>query len=200
MEYGLIIPQGIHNIKKYLPDILADETTELSIVANKFLRDLYEQIAVRTKKIEEYDRLIETIFKQNNDCQKIAKIEGVGVLTATALMACIGNVNLFKNGRHLAAFLGLVPRQHSSGNKQRLLGISKRGNVYVRSLLISGARSVVRAAIKKSDNKSRWINELQKRRGYNIATVAVANKTARTIWAILKNNINYQLNYQKVAA
>lgn len=200
MEYGLIMPQGIHNIKKHLPDILTDEKTELSIFSKQFLRDLYEQIAVKTKKIEEYDRLIETMFKQSNDCKKIAKIEGVGILTATAIISCIGNVNLFKNGRHLAAFLGLVPRQHSSGNKQRLLSISKRGNMYVRSLLISGARSVVRVAAKKTDRKCKWINELQQRRGYNIATVAVANKTARTIWAILKNNSNYQLNYEKVVA
>ena len=200
MEYGLTIPQGIHNIKKHFPDILADETTELSVVSKQFLRDLYEQISVKTKKIEEYNLLIEAIFKQSNDCQKIAKIEGVGILTATALTACIGNVNLFKNGRHLAAFLGLVPKQHSSGNKQKLLGISKRGNVYVRSLLIHGARSAVRAASKKTDHKSNWINELQKRRGYNIASVAVANKTVRTIWAILKNNSNYQLNYKKIAA
>lgn len=130
---------------------------------------------------------------QDINCRKIAKIEGVGILTATAVMACIGDATLFKNGRHLSAFLGLVPKQHSSGNKQKLLGISKRGNVYVRTLLIQGAKAAIRSAEKKSDRKSNWIKELQKRRGNNIATVALANKTARTIWAILKNNSNYEV-------
>ena len=164
------------------------------------MRDLYEQIHLKTKKIEEYDKLIESMFKQSEGCQKIAKLEGVGVLTATALLACIGDINLFKNGRHLSAYLGLVPKQYSSGNKQKLLGISKRGNVYVRSLLIHGARSAVRAAAKKDDHKSNWIKEIQQRRGNNIAAVALANKTVRTIWAILKNNRNYQLNYISIAA
>lgn len=126
-EYGLIIPQGIHNITKTLPNILDDKETRLSILARQFLRDLYEQMHIKNKKIKEYDKLIETVFKQNKDCQKIAKIEGIGILTATALIACIGDVSLFKNGRHLSAYLGLVPKQYSSGNKQKLLGISKRG-------------------------------------------------------------------------
>ena len=152
------------------------------------------------KKIEEYGKLIEAAFKQNEDCQKIAKIEGVGVLTATALMACIGDINLFRNGRHLSAFLGLVPKQYSSGNKQKLLGISKRGNVYVRTLLIQGAKSAVRVAANKEDHKSKWINAVKERRGSNIAAVALANKTVRTIWAILKNGKNYELNYEAVAA
>jgi transposase len=200
MEYGLVMPQGIHNITKCLPIILADQETELSELTKKFLRDLYEQIHAKTTKIEEYDKLIESLFKQNKDCQKIAKIEGVGVLTATALIACIGDVNLFKNGRHLSAFLGLVPKQYSSGNKQKLLGISKRGNVYVRTLLIHGARSAVRAAGNKTDCKSNWIKEIQQRRGNNIAYVALANKTVRTIWAMLKSNKDYELNHKSIAA
>ena len=190
-EYGITIVQGIHNLTKCLPNILTDEETELSTLSKIIFRDLYEQILLKTKKIEEYDKLIEAVFKQNIDCQKIAQIEGVGILTATALIACIGDINIFKNGRHLSAYLGLVPKQHSSGNKQKLLGISKRGSVYVRSLLILGAKAAIRSAAKKSDRKSNWIKEIQKRRGNNIATVALANKTARTIWAILKNNSNY---------
>jgi transposase len=87
---------------------------------------------IKNKKIKEYDKLIEAVFKQNKDCQKIAKIEGIGILTATALIACIGDISLFKNGRYLSSYLGLVPKKYSSGNKQKLLGISKRGNVYVR--------------------------------------------------------------------
>lgn len=200
MEYGLTIPQGIHKIIKTIPIILEDNETELSVLSKKFIRDLYEQIILKIKKVKEYDDLIGAQFKQNIDCQKIAKLEGVGVLTATALIACIGNINIFKNGRHLSAFLGLVPRQHSSGNKQKLLGISKRGNVYVRTLLIQGAKSAVRAAVNKEDYKSKWINALKERKGQNVAAVALANKTARTIWAILKNNKNYELDYSATAA
>ena len=200
MEYGLTIPKGVHKIIKAIPMILEDTEIELSVLAKQFVRDLYEQIVLKTRKIEEYNKLIESIFKQSKDCQKIAKIEGVGVLIATALMTCIGDINLFKNGRHLSAFLGLVPRQYSSGNKQKLLGISKRGNVYVRTLLIQGAKSAVRAAVNKEDHKSKWINAIKERRGNNIAAVALANKTVRTIWAILKNNKNYELNYETIAA
>ena len=192
-EYGITVTQGIHNLTKCLPNILTDEETELSTLSKTIFRDLYEQILLKTKKIEEYDKLIEAVFKQNIDCHKIAQIEGVGILTATALIACIGDIKLFKNGRHLSAYLGLVPKQYSSGNKQKLLGISKRGNSYVRSLLIHGARSAVLAATKKTDRKSNWIKALQERRGNNITAVALANKTVRTIWAVLTKNTNYQL-------
>lgn len=200
MEYGITIPQGVNKIVKTIPTILEYEELELSVLTKRFVRDLYEQIILKTKKIEEYGKLIESAFKQSKDCQKIAKIEGVGVLTATALIACIGDINFFRNGRHLSAFLGLVPKQYSSGNKQKLLGISKRGNVYVRTLLIQGAKSAVRVAINKEDHKSKWINAVKERRGSNIAAVALANKTVRTIWAILKNDKNYELNYEAKAA
>lgn len=200
MEYGITIPQGVNKIIKTIPTILEYEELELSVLTKRFVRDLYEQIILKTKKIEEYGKLIESAFKQSKDCQKIAKIEGVGVLTATALIACIGDINFFRNGRHLSAFLGLVPKQYSSGNKQKLLGISKRGNVYVRTLLIQGAKSAVRVAINKEDHKSKWINAVKERRGSNIAAVALANKTVRTIWAILKNDKNYELNYEAKAA
>jgi transposase len=200
MEYGIIMARGIHNLNKCLPTIIDDLETELSTLSKNFLHDLYEQINLKTKKINEYEKLIEAVFKQNPACQKIAQIEGVGTLTTTAIIACIGDINNFKNARHLSAYLGLVPRQHSSGGREKLLGISKRGDVYVRYLLIHGARAVVRCVDKKLDRKSNWINSLKERKGYNIAAVALANKTARTIWAILKNDSNYQLNYQPTVA
>jgi transposase len=192
-EYGITIAQGIRNLIKCLPNILADEESELSVLSKIVFRDLCEQIHLKTKKIHEYEKLIEAIFKQNVDCQKIAKLEGVGILTATALMACIGNVKLFKNGRHLSAYFGLVPKQYSSGGKEKILGISKRGDVYVRCLLIHGARAATLAASKKTDRKSNWINSLREKKGYNVAAVALANKTVRTIWAILTHNTDYKL-------
>ena len=121
-------------------------------------------------------------------------------MTATALISAIGDAKLFKNWQHLAAYFGLVPKQHSSGNKQKLLGISKRGNSYVRYLLINGARSAMRGAIKKDDQKSNRIKAIQTRRGANIAAVALANKTVRTIWSMLVKNTNYDLNYKSIAA
>ena len=192
-EYGITMAKGIHNLIKCLPNILEDEETELSTLSKTVFRDLYEQILLKTKKIKEYEKLIETIFKQNSDYQKIAQIEGVGILTATAVIACIGDIKLFKNGRHLSAYFGLVPKQHSSGGKEKLLGISKRGNTYVRSLLIHGARSAVLHAAKKNDRKSNWIKSLKERKGFNITTVALANKTARTIWSILTHNTDYKV-------
>jgi len=132
MEYGIIIPQGIGKVRKLLPEILEDAENELSVISRRFIFDLYEQLDNKDKKIKEYEESLKMIFQTNKNCQKIAKIEGIGLLTATAVVADIGDAKVFKNGRHLAAFLGLVPRQHSSGNKERILGISKRGDAYIR--------------------------------------------------------------------
>ena len=121
------------------------------------------------------------------------KVEGVGVLTATALMATVGDAKVFKNGRQMSAWLGLVPRQHSSGEHNRLFGISKRGDIYVRSLLIHGARSVLLRCKHKTDPKSRWLQRLIERRGFNRACVALANKNARTLWALIAHGEDYRL-------
>ena len=121
-------------------------------------------------------------------------IPGVGILTATALLAAIGNASMFKSGRELAAWLGLVPRQFSTGGKQTLLGISKRGDKYLRTLLIHGARSVVQMAGKHVDSRSQWIIRLVERRGRNISAVALANKNARTAWAVLTKKRSYVLD------
>lgn len=124
-EYGLIVPQGIQRIRKALPEILEDAENELTIRGRALFSELQAELIEKDKKIEIYDKKIQIIFKSNKDCQKIAKIEGIGVITATAIVAAIGDPKVFKNGRHFSAFLGLVPRQSSSGGKERLLGISK---------------------------------------------------------------------------
>lgn len=126
-------------------------------------------------------------------CQRIAKIKGVGPKTATAIVAAVGDGAEFKNGRHMAAWLGLVPRQHSSGDRQVLMGISKRGDQHLRSLLVHGARAVVRTRANKNDPMNQWVTQLQERRGFNRATVAVANKNARIIWAVLRTGAPYRL-------
>ena len=138
------------------------------------------------RRIASFDEKIEQVFRGNEPCQRIAKIKGVGPKTATAIIAAIGDGAEFKNGRHLAAWVGLVPRQFSSGDRTTLMGISKRGNQHLRSLLVHGARAVVRTAPCKTDLNSQWVNQLRERRGFNRATVAVANKNARIIWAVLR--------------
>lgn len=191
-EYGIIVPKGINKIKKALPEILEDAENELSHASRELFNNLYEEISEKDQKIKKYDLKMETLFKANDSCQKIADIEGIGVITATAIVAAIGDPKVFKNGRHFSAFLGLVPKQYSSGNKQKLLAISKRGDTYIRTLLIHGGRTVVRHVGSKEDRKSRWIRDLKERRGKNIAAVAVANKNARVIWALLIKGDRYE--------
>jgi len=192
MEYGITIAKGIRHIRKLLPDFLEDAENELSHVAREFLNDLYQQLIKKDENITKYDKLLQNILHENEDCKKIEKIEGVGLLTATAVIASIGDAKEFKNGRHLAAFFGLVSRQQSSGNKQKMLGISKRGNSYTRTLLIHGARSAILASSKKNDPKSKWIQALVERAGQNKAAVALANKNAIIIYALIANQTQYQ--------
>ena len=126
------------------------------------------------------------------NCQRLLSIPGVGLLSGTAMVAAIGDINAFKNSRELAAWLGLVPSQHSTGGKPTLLGISKRRDTYLRTLLIHGGRTVVKVANKHHDQRSQWITQVEGRRGKNISAVAVANKSARVAWALLSNKSTYQ--------
>lgn len=191
-EYGVIIAQGIHNVRRSLPEILEDAENELSFTGRELFSDLQEELLEIDKRIKIYDAKIDAIFKSNEACQRISKIEGIGPISATAIIAAIGDPKVFKNGRHFSAFLGLVPKQSSSGNKERLLGISKRGDTYMRGLLIHGGRSVVRCIGIKDDPRSKWIATIKERRGTNRAAVAVANKNARIIWAMLARNEPYK--------
>ncbi len=191
-EYGIVMPKYITTVRRQLPSILEDAENELTILGRKIFADLYEQMISLDDRIKEYENQLNSIFLQNEACQRIAKIEGIGLLTATAVVAAIGDIKVFKNGRHLSAYLGLIPRQHSSGNKQQLLGISKRGDVYLRTLLIHGARSALKVADKKQDRRSQWVINIKARCGKNKACVALANKNARTIWALLATNKEYQ--------
>lgn len=155
-------------------------------------KELYEDFLHLDKRIKACDAKIAALFKTNERCQQIGEIPGIGVITATALIASIGEPTMFKNGQGLSAWIGLVPRQASSGGKNILLGISKRGDSYLRKLLIHGARSVVLKAANKEDPRSRWITQLKDRRGMNKTIVAVANKNARIVWAILAKNQHYR--------
>ncbi len=191
-EYGIIVPQGIQKLRKGLPEILEDGENELSSIGRTLFSELQIELLEQDKKIEIYDKKLEMIFTTNKTCQRISAVEGIGKITATAMVAAIGDLKLFKNGRHFSAYLGLVPRQSSSGGKERLLGISKRGDTYLRTLLIHGARAVVRCIGIKEDAKSVWLRKIKERRGANRAAVALANKNARVIWAMLSKETDYK--------
>ena len=194
MEYGIIIPQGISYIRKSLPDILEDGENLLSVIFREQLRGLYDEMAHLDERIDTLELSLKMICQQNEDCKRLLTIPGIGLMTATALISAVGDISAFKNGRELAAWLGLVPRQHSTGGKPTLLGISKRGDSYLRTLLIHGGRAVVRFAHKHKDKRSQWIGEVEQRRGRNITAVAVANKNARIAWALLTKKEDYQAN------
>ena len=190
-EYGIIFPVGIKHIRKELPFVLEDAENGLSFEFREMMNELYDELIGLDSKIKTQEARLDRLFSQNEACQRLHDIEGVGVLTATAMVAAVGDANVFKNGRQMAAWLGLTPRQHSSGEKIRLGKISKQGNNYVRCLLIHGARAVIRHCAKKEDKKSLWINDKVTRLGKNKATVALANKNARIIWAMLARKQDY---------
>ena len=198
-EYGLVVAEGLHHLRRRLPEILEDAENGLSPLARRLFADRYDCLVDLDRQIEAYQQQIAAVCQQSPACQQLLAIPGIGPITATAMVAALGDGQAFDHGRQVAAWLGLVPRQESSGGKPRLLGISKRGDTYLRTLLIHGARAVVRAAGRKDDAQSRWINALVQRRNANIAAVAVANKTARTIWAMLTRGENYRVPLAQVA-
>jgi transposase len=190
-EYGIFIPLGICPFRAQMPLILEDAENELTSLTRELMADQYQRLCELDKRIAQYAQRIEQCFRDSELCQRLTDVPGVGVIAATALLAAVGDISHFKNGRHFSAWLGLVPRQHSSGNKQRLLGISKRGDTYLRTLLIHGARAVVSRCRSKSDSQSLWLQSLIQRRGFNRACVALANKNARVLWALMTHNNEY---------
>jgi transposase len=192
LEFGIIIPQGINSFKKRIKNILSDENESLFFGMRELLQDLYGDFLRVVDKVAEYDQKLQKIAFENESCKKISEIPGVGPITATAIVSSIGNIKDFKNGREFSAFLGLVPRQYSTGGKNTLLGISKRGDHHIRKTLIHGCRSVVRWSEEKTDKTSLWIKNKVETRGKNKATVALANKTARVIWVLLNTEASYK--------
>ena len=198
-EYGITIPQGIGHIAKRLPDILEDGENGLPGTFRQLIERLGDHLKELDRQAEELEVQIQTWHRENVASKKLAQIPGIGPITASALAASIGDAKNFENGRQLAAWLGLVPRQNSSGGKQTLLGISKRGDTYLRTLLIHGARAVIRVAEKKAAHADSWLAGVMGRRNKNVAAVALANKNARIAWAILAHGREYQADYQVAA-
>ena len=200
-EFGLIIPLGIGHIAKRVPELIEDASNELPGSFRLLVQRLLDHLKELDRQAGELEAQILAWHRHSQASSKLAKIPGIGPVTASALVASLGDAKNFDGGRQVAAWLGLVPRQHASGGKQNLLGMSKRGDAYLRTLLIHGARSVIYRAEKKADACS-WINGVVNRRNKNVAAVALANKNARIVWALLAHDRQYQAGYEsaKVSA
>lgn len=190
-EYGLIAPIGIQKLRCTLPDWIENSENGLTSTFRVLLADLADDLRRLDDRISVLDVRIAQDIKQDPVAQKLLEIRGVGPLTASALAGALGDGKSFKKGRDFAASLGLTPRQHSTGGKDRLLGISKRGDGYLRKLLVHGARAVLRHVKEKDDGLSQWLHALTLRKHVNVVTVALANKMARVAWAIVHNKIDY---------
>jgi transposase len=191
-EYGVVVGIGRQQLRRALPEILEDGSNAIPGIAREVFADAEQQLRELDVRINAYDRRIAALARASESIQRLMKIEGVGPVTATALIASVGDAKVFHNGRQFAAWLGLTPRQHSTGGKQRLGAMTKHGDVYLRTLLIHGARAVLRVTPKRSDAKSRWAESLRRRRPDNVAAVALAAKHARIIWALLAREQDYR--------
>ena len=193
-EFGLIVPQGIGYITSRVPVILDEAKDELPGAFHELVLRLLEHFKDLDRQVKELEHQIQSWHRNNALSRKLEKIPGIGPVTASALVASVGDAKNFANARQLAAWLGLVPKQHSSGGKTNLQGISKRGDTYLRTLLIHGARAVIRQMERKV-NVQGWLGKLLGRRNKNIATVALANKNARIAWALLAQDRDFRSDY-----
>src|SRR5262247_1942859 len=184
-EYGIVIPKGVAKFRQAVVEKLESEKDKLTTLSQELCWKLVKEFAALEDQIAFYQEKLETIATTHPECQRLMTIPGLGPIIATALVAAVGDVGVFKNGRQFAAWLGLVPKQHSTGGQSLLLGISKRGDSYVRKLLIHGARATLRWVQLQTDSRSQWIRGWLARRGWNRTAVAVANKNARIVWALL---------------
>jgi len=185
LEYGIALRQGAGLFKLDLPQVLEDQSNDLSSAMRKLLADLFADLRQLEQRIGDITREIEAIASREDVARRLMTIPGIGALGATALLAAIGSGRQFQKARDLSAWLGLVPREYSTGGKQKLLGISKRGNRYVRKLLVDGARSCFRHLDRTKDRLGDWLDGLQARMHPNKAVVALAAKMARIVWVVL---------------
>jgi transposase len=190
-EYGEVMPQGKAGVRRGFPAALRRLSDRLPAIVIDTLREQWDRVARLDQQVGEIERRLQQWHKDDAASKRIAQIPGVGLLTATAAVATMGDARAFKSGREFAAWLGLVPRQSGTGGRVRLLGISKRGDTYLRTLLIHGARTV----LMKSKTPPQWALTLTERRPRNVAIVALANKMARTIWALLAHDRVYQKGF-----
>lgn len=190
--YGLVAPKELLKLRRAIPCWLEDADNGLTLRFRRLLDGLWGDLRTLDARVAELDAEIAVIARSEPAAMRLQHVRGIGPMIATALVAAAGDATQFSNGRQMAASLGLTPRQHSSGGKDRLLGISKRGDAYLRTLLIHGARSALRTAPSKDDPLSRWVVRLAARSHPNVAAVALANKMVRMAWAMLRHGTDYQ--------
>jgi transposase len=195
-EFGQILPQGMQHLRQRLPDILEDASNELPSSFRRLIQRLLDHLIVLDEQVGQVNDQILAWHRSNPDSLRLEQVAGIGPITASAMVASLGDAKLFKCGREVGAWIGLVPAQHSSGGKERLLGISKRGDVYLRTLLIHGARSLIRQA-QAHPERYAWLNALIGRSNANVAAVALANKNARIAWALLAHGTTFKANYRR---
>lgn len=199
-EFGLVVPQGISYVGQRVPVMVADDGNGLPGTMRQLLTRLLAHFRQLDQGVKELQGEIERWHQGSEASARVAKIPGIGALGASALVASVGKAASFRCGRQLSAFLGMVPRQASSGGKPTLLGMSKRGDSYVRTLLIHGARSVVQQAVRRPERADPWLRNLLARRPKNVVAVALANKNARVAWALLARGGDYQPRHVPTAS
>lgn len=190
-EYGIVFPKGISQLRASLVDVTEDAENGLSALCREEFHVLWQEFCDLEERITRLDKKLSGFVKEHEICQRLMTMTGIGPVIASALFASVGDGQGFKSGRHMAAWLGLVPRQHSTGDKTQLPGITKRGNTYLRTQLINGARAALRHIGNKEDKVSQWCRACLERMNFNKACVALANKMARMAWAMLHHQTNY---------
>ncbi len=191
-EYGIVAPRGLHQLRRAVPCWLEDAENGLSERFRGLLAELHRDLRYLDERVGALDTLIARSVQQDPLARRLLAVRGIGTLTASALAGALGDGSGFRKGREFAASLGLTPRQHSSGGRERLLGISKRGDPYLRTLLVHGARTVLHRAKGRDDGLSQWLNGLAARKHTHVAAVALANKTARIAWAVAAGGRGYE--------
>jgi len=193
-EYGLVAPQQFAALRRVIPRWLDDSDNGLTICFKQLLQGLWDDLILLEQRLDEMNKQITRYAQRDPVAKRLQKMNGVGPLIATAMVATLGDGKQYRKGRDMAAALGLTPKQYSSGGKERLLGISKRGDSYLRALLVHGARSTMIYAKNRQDRFSRWVVNLQSRRHPNVVAVAIANKMARTAWVLMTKEVEYDPN------
>jgi transposase len=194
-EYGLVAPKRLSSLRAAIPAWLEDTENGLTAEFRRLLHGVWQDLLNLDDRVAEMDKLIKRLAEKHEDCMRLQQLPGYGPMISTALVASVGDARQYHNSRQMAAGIGITPRQNSTGDRDRLLGISKRGDVYLRTLMIHGARSVVARAAHKDDRLSRWLTGIAKKRHPNVAAVALANKTARMAWAMLRHKTDYDPDF-----
>jgi transposase len=194
-EYGLVAPKHLSSLRAAIPCWLEDAENGLTGDFRALLQGVWTDLLLLDDRVGEMDQTIKRLADNNEDCVRLQQLRGVGPMTSTAMIASVGDARQYHKGRQMAAAIGITPKQHSSGDRDRMLGISKRGDVYLRTLMIHGARSAVAAAKHKDDRLSRWVTNIAKQKHPNVAAVALANKTARMAWAMLRHETDYDPDF-----